>query len=1475
MPEAGIAPPWPERRSWGRPKLRARIVRIAAAAAALGCALPALGSAASPEAATWESWANTERVGGIALDPATGAVWLATQGGAVRWESALGAYTRYTRPDGLPLSTLSAVAVDTRGAVWFGSAGRGLARLAPDGAWSSILASPEGLASDHVNALAAAPDGALWIATEGSGLSRLAADGSWATFGPPEGLPSTEIQAVHADSQGWVWVATPEGAARGRPEGPWETFTSADGLAGDAVTGIATDGAGNAWFATFDGLSRRAGDGTWTTWLAGELVRAVALEPGGAAWAATADGAVRVAGEAIARYGQADGLPSDTMLSVATDPTGATWLGTDHGLARRDAAGRVSVYCTADPPLDLRVAALALDGEDRPWFGTSEGLAHQDAQGRWQIETRATTGGGLPSGLVQALAFDRAGNLWVGTAMGAARRARDGAWTPFPAGPGTLVQGHVAALAATPAGGMWFGTLGGASHRTADGRWRSVGRASSQGGLPDDRVQALAVDPAGGTWFGTFGGLAHEDDRGAWRSYTVASTGGGLPQDSVLALAPDAAGGIWVGTLAGLAHLDREGRWQTFSVAKTGGGLPHDEVRAILADGAGGFWFATPAGLARRLADGRWQTETQAEGLPDDRVLAMAHAADGTLWVGTSGGTGRRRPALPGPRCDLALPIGPGATWAAAAGPDAPGQVFRLLAPPGPGRLAIDLADPSASWALTLFRDCGAGPVAAAPLGASRGERGERRMVLDPGARAEPLYLRVAPRPRAGGGVYRLRLGWAAPPEGARTLILSHLPRLAELQGLALDGPEIESFSDALDELAAAPELRGIVIRDLERETDPELAESYRAWLAAPGDPARANAVAEGLRHWIAELRGSEPGLRYLVLAGDDRVIPHHRIDLGDAAATVPGWLPESRYLEGGGLDRASPIAAALAANRVLSDDIYGAVPGGAGVPPPDLAVGRLVEGPGEMAAAIEAYLGRGGVLSLGSSYAAGNATGAAAARAVDAALATAGIPAGDRRLDAGPGWTTAELEQGLLEEGRDLVFLALPARHDAFLAPDGDALPAETLARTPGARHGLIIAAGAHAGLNAAGAHPRPIDIAQAVLGRGTSLVAPSGWAYGLAGGLPESAWQAELAAMLTTDLLRSGGGSLGEALVEAKRAYRDRHPNDPAQIKTAAGTVLFGLPMLRVVPPAGPALPGSGDLSARAAPPPDPAALEPIGPEALIERGQSRSFPAAALTEHASPAGPYLRFAGQAPLAEAGGFLLPAAREARWSAELGGRAFAPRGLVLRGARYRDRTAAPPSVVLAPFAALEGLAPPPAPEPGAWSPAFPLQLSARNGPAALRLGDTGAEQIFALGQFRPGPRVERRIESLDFDATYSSASDRKPPELRALRLEPAAGAIRLRAEAADESGIAQVVAAHTRAEGLGPGAWQSVDLAWNAAGDVWEGTIPPGSLALVQLIDRAGNVLIDTRGGRYWACETCPAQPPAKLYLPQLFQKR
>ncbi len=1510
----------------------------------------------NPSLGVWHGLANRHHVTAVAIDPQADVVWTGTTGGAVRWDRRTGTYTGYTPPDGLPLGGVQAIAIDRDGNTWFGTAGGGVGVLEPAGRWTRIDPSMDGLPSASISAIAVDRDGGLWFAAADAGAAHRAADGTWTRYRVGQGLTSNEVQSLAIDPAGDKWLGTAEGVSRIGTDGRVTKFTTGNaGLIGDNIRAVAADAAGRVWFGTYDGLSRRNADGAWESFLEGQAVLAVAIGQDGAAWAGTAgEGVYRIADGVVVNMTASGELPHDYVYAIATDAQGRVYAGTEEGLARRGPDDAWTTLRTADPPLDAHVTAVLPEPGGGTWFGTLAGVGYQAADGEWTIHTPASTNGGMPSNNVNALALDRAGHLWVGTANGVGERSPDGTWTRYTSMStgGGLAHNYVNAIVMAEDGALWFATnTGGASRRAPDGTWTTATRDSTGGGLPDDRVYAAAIDGEGNLWFGTLGGVGRRAPDGAWTTYTTASTSGGLPNDRVGAIYADRKGNHWFGTLAGVARLAPDGTWTVFSVASTGGGLPEDEARVITEDAAGNLWFGTPAG-AVRLADGTWTTYTTADGLADDRVLAIAATADAGLWIGAYGGGSRLIPRRPGLTCADALPITLDGVVAARLEPGAERHVYRISIDGAFSRAELNVPDLDDRVDATLVRTCDPADSGELPLSGARWERGENRLAWDILSRTGPYFLML--RPKSGVDLaqpipYRLRLGlipaadadWR-PPVGDRSplgegldddgldidasprmLILTHAPRIRELYGLGENDPELVAWLERLDRLAARPELRGVVVRDIQHETSREVEAEYDAWLSNP-TLAQADVVAWDLSRWVWEQKARWPGLRYVVLAGDSRVIPHARMTLAPRAEHWDrDWMPDWRdfdwrleadYSRAAGFDRQGPLGTGMQSEQTLSDDPYGwprKLPGisaDAVLPQPELAIGRLVERPSDMTAVIDAYLANEGMLQISDSFVTGSGPGVEAARAVGEALGAFGPGSGQRHRLVGDTWTSVDLLPFVMDGPFSFNFFAIPTWHDALVAANGDAVGSRNIGTglggsgAIGPKGALVIATGSHAGLNVpAGADVRRDDLPEAWARRGATVVASTGWTYGTE--LPGVAgWQTALGTELTRVLLQGRGMAIGDALVEAKRAYLGHYPGAAIHNKTVAGTLLYGLPMLRVVPP-GAGLPQTGPAGG------EPAAgmlAQARGKELVradtpqfvwLRAGQRYTFPADKLRRHPEAAPGYWTFGGQAPAVEAGQYVQPAARLAMFSAALGDKRATPigdlvslLGVIVLQATYREVPAAAP-----PAARPLGLGLPLLgsgraggrldmdSDPYAWYPAWPVtprglfDPRTLGEPPGLLFGHAAHPLPFVLGQYQPRTGAERLIESAVLDEYYAPPrnpflplknADKRILEPVEIRAEPGGTFLRFRCE-----GLLRMVATYTTSESPRPGSgvWESVEMVPspddNPHFNLWEGRIPPGTSAVIQAVSTYGTVVVETNGGRLWPCAACPDE--GVVYLP------
>ncbi|MCP4594345.1 MAG: DUF11 domain-containing protein, partial [bacterium] len=474
-------------------------------------------------------------------------------------------------------------------------------------------------------------------------------------------------------------------------------------------------------------------------------------------------------------------------------------------------------------------------------------------------------------------------------------------------------------------------------------------------------------------------------------------------------------------------------------------------------------------------------------------------------------------------------------------------------------------------------------------------------------------------------------------PDGqsVRTLILANPARMQSTMGTSATAAA--DLMTRLDDLAGHPSVQGLVV-DLGIMThlDPLYA-SWDADAASPepepdlanhvlfgchGDPLPTGCPGEldGIHDVVRVLLDAYPGVKYLILVGDDRIIPMARMK-----DRTTGYL-ESHYTSDDPLDPnagltpgGTTVGKALAADRFLSDDPLATLDT---IRPedlrqddnlfiPELAVGRLVEEPAEIITAIATFISQDGVLDLTALYpdpghkvlvtgydflidvAKKNRRWWKYALGVpephdDDALA----PVDGQLISQDWGESTvadrrSALRTHLSGHGRQrygVMNLNGHATHFEVGVPGQDrfdihGLPAvdvygSDVCGTPGLgaldyTGAVVYAVGCHAGLPVPGScatdAEHSLDLPQTMLARGTmAYLANTGYGWGLLNGIGVSE---RLVEIYTEEMRQGDTVVVGELLTRTKLRYFFESPRfDAYDIKTSMQWTLYGFPMYAV---------------------------------------------------------------------------------------------------------------------------------------------------------------------------------------------------------------------------------------------------------------------------------------------------------------------
>jgi signal transduction histidine kinase/ligand-binding sensor domain-containing protein len=541
---------------------------------------------------------------------------------AVGTASAQYRMTTWTTADGLPQSSVVAVAQTPDGFIWATTLG-GLARF--DGRTFRTFdttTNPE-LPHSRFGGMVVDDDGQLWLTLQSAELVRYVG-GKFDIMDNADGLPAIQVLRIYQWQRRLV-VETANGTV------VWQD--------GRFVADPALQVPAEAARLTFAGISAglaarwyRDGEGRVHRFDGARLTRTVHL-PGrgvyedrsGRVWTLQ----LGVGGELASldpdgtrrSYGPAAGQVGLGMLSQVEDPDGTLWFFSSNGLARFR-AGRFRSFTTADGLPDNYIRFIFRDREGTHWVGTNTGLTRLVEQPIVSF----TVADGLAADNTYPLLQDRQGAIWIGGWPGLTRY-HNGVFERISEKYSLLNNNrrplNVLSLMEARDGAIWVGAVAGLYRIRGD-------RAESIGGPWNFTVHVLYEGPAGEIWIGTDNGLALYRDG----VFTRISRAEGAYGGETSSMYVDRSGTHWVGNIHGLARVVDGVLHQV----GTDEGFTGKRVRAIHQDVNGTLWFGTYDTGLFMYRDGRFTRFTAREGLPTNGAFRIIEDEHARFWISSNVG---------------------------------------------------------------------------------------------------------------------------------------------------------------------------------------------------------------------------------------------------------------------------------------------------------------------------------------------------------------------------------------------------------------------------------------------------------------------------------------------------------------------------------------------------------------------------------------------------------------------------------------------------------------------------------------------------------------------------------------------------------------------------------------------------------------------------------------------------------------------
>jgi ligand-binding sensor domain-containing protein len=611
-------------------------------------------------------------------------IWMATNGGAIKWDMINETATEYTTIHGLSDNYCTFIGLDSAGSVWIQSKG-GFDRF--DGQSWHPITDTSGLINRPGGSrfLLSGPQGPTRYtcyyanSTDTSGFyyydSILVVASATDTFiDTIHGQFDYKLRYSQVDVAGRLWV--PFGT-----DGITWGYSMFDGTSWhqmpDSISweqrvpdittpSVPIDNASGNYTYRFQCIDGGVDTVNCEKWIEFTTVKdslcippSMTIDTAGRLWIGTINGLVRCDETGIREYYFRTGPAGGEINAVAEDTKGGIWFWSwKDGHALFD--GKSWVYPEMEWldktmfRLSNRMVPSSTDSGGM-WFMFNPTILYESSYGDgiayynghdWNEVKVYTKNNGLTSDVIVDMAMDNNNTLWCvcGGDTPSLCRFENDTWTCM-ALPDDLLD-DVRYMYIDRKNNIWIIATNPARFDGTDWKVYPVALYEGRGGC-----DPLFEDSKGGIWFGTCSrGLYYYNGTDEVLDEINQI---GSPGIMVVGIGEDSVGALWVGfggSWTGSGFTDREGLWKydetgwkEFSTL----GLGVELVNTMICDKTGAMWFCYSPGLAggasaiSRFDGKRMQTFTVKDGLADPRVSEIYTAKNGDLWFLTYNGVSR------------------------------------------------------------------------------------------------------------------------------------------------------------------------------------------------------------------------------------------------------------------------------------------------------------------------------------------------------------------------------------------------------------------------------------------------------------------------------------------------------------------------------------------------------------------------------------------------------------------------------------------------------------------------------------------------------------------------------------------------------------------------------------------------------------------------------------------------------------------
>lgn len=282
----------------------------------------------------------------------------------------------FDQQSGLDVTDVRALLVDREDNLWVGTYGGGIRKFVGEGVMH--FNTKHGLAGDIVMTILD-DNGRFWFGTYDNGISLLE-DGVLSSFGLDDGLRNTRTWSSVLTRDGRKWFGTSGGLSLWAEDG-FTSFTTDNGLPHNQVLSLTGDADGRLWIGTARGLAFLTEASTTIVAIDNTRdlrVRAIVPLDNGV-WMATSSGVWQLTSEGLNAFGEAEGMPDNSVFCLRRAPNGKLWAGTESGIAVIDPESKeIESFFLEGGFGANNVNFIAFETNGTTWIGTNDGVFKGD-----------------------------------------------------------------------------------------------------------------------------------------------------------------------------------------------------------------------------------------------------------------------------------------------------------------------------------------------------------------------------------------------------------------------------------------------------------------------------------------------------------------------------------------------------------------------------------------------------------------------------------------------------------------------------------------------------------------------------------------------------------------------------------------------------------------------------------------------------------------------------------------------------------------------------------------------------------------------------------------------------------------------------------------------------------------------------------------------------------------------------------------